>query len=92
MGPTELRVGGVRWVLAELNKINLIHPHGGCQTPHFVLAFAYSQLLTLTTFLPLKTRGQVPILGSDHVSSGLSTRQDINPCDPPEDAPRLPAA
>ena len=33
----------VRWVLAEPNKLSRIHPHGGCQTSDFVLAFAYAQ-------------------------------------------------
>ncbi len=36
--------------------------------------------------------GALVILGSQHASSGLSTRQDIKPCEPLEDAPRLPAA
>ena len=40
-----LRFGwlGVRWVLVKLNKLSRIHPHGGCQMPHFVLVFAYAQ-------------------------------------------------
>jgi hypothetical protein len=30
-------------VVEERDKLSRIHPHGGCQTPHFVLAFAYAQ-------------------------------------------------
>jgi len=31
---------GVWRVLAELDKLNRIYPHGGCQTLDFVLAFS----------------------------------------------------
>ena len=30
-------------VLEDPDKLSRIHPHGGCQTPHFVLAFTYAQ-------------------------------------------------
>ena len=93
MEPTQIRVGGGRRGLEKLDKRGRIHQHGRCQTPRFVLAFAYGQTSHSHYFSALEdSGGRVPILGSDHASSGLPTHQDIKPCEPPSDAPRLPAA
>ena len=43
MEPTQIRWVGVWWVLAEPSKLSRIYLDGGCQMPHFVLAFAYAQ-------------------------------------------------
>ena len=43
MEPTQIRVGGGMVGIRRAEKLSRIHLHGGCQMPHFVLAFAYAQ-------------------------------------------------
>ena len=92
MEPTQIRLGRgmVGAGKAELIKPNPPArwiPNPAFRTSVCLFATSHPQL-----FSTLEGSGRMLIVGSDRVSLGLPTHQDINPCDPPEDAPRLPAA